>query len=42
MPYTKKDFNYRCYVNVEELHKMPICVYVPSAKLSMQKVNIYM
>ena len=32
--YLRKDFKYLCEINVEDWHKMQICVYVPSEKFS--------
>ena len=41
LSYSRKDFSYLCHVNVEELYKMWICVFVPSEKFSTQGVNLY-
>ena len=35
LSYLRKDFNYLCFINVEEWHKMQIYVFVPSEKFSM-------
>ena len=38
--YLRKDFKYRCHINEDEWHKMQIYVYVPSGKISTQRVKI--